>query len=234
MIDVAERTLRGIGLLSALQPASLRLIETACTWRRVGAGQRLIDHNDTSDDVFFIVSGSLRIIIYAPNGRAVLFRAMKPGDVIGQLSALDGKPRSASAEATSSALVAQMSGRAFRALVEREPALARALLSQSIAYVRELSSRIYEFSSLAVIERVHAELLRLAQEAGVDGNTVVITPAPRHADIANRIATHREAVSRELSRLGRMGLIERQGKSLVVCDLQMLIRIAGGSIATAL
>ena len=226
MVDVAERTLRGIGLLSALQAASLRSLEKACTWRRVGAGQRLINHDDTSDDVFFIVSGSLRIIIYAPNGRAVLFRAMKPGDVIGQFSALDGKPRSASAEATMPALVAQMSGRAFRALVEREPAVTRALLSQSIAYVRELSARIYEFSSLAVIERVHGELLRLGQDARPDGNRAVIAPAPRHADIANRIATHREAVSREMSRLARMGLLERRGKALVIADMAALARLA--------
>jgi CRP/FNR family transcriptional regulator, cyclic AMP receptor protein len=226
MVHSADKSLQGIPLLRDLPTAARGALERSCTWRQLAAGQRLIDHDDRSDDVYFLVDGTLRIIIYAPNGRAVLFRAMAPGGVIGEFSALDGKPRSASVEATAPALVASLPGTAFRALVAREPAIALALLHQSIAYVRELSARIYQFSSLAVIERIHTELLRLGQEATVTGNQAIIDPAPRHVDIADRIATHREAISRELSQLARMGLVERRGKALVIKDMAALERLA--------
>lgn len=225
MAATPVRTLRGVPLLRGLSVDAMAELEQACVWRRLAVGRALIAHDDSSDDVFFLVEGSLRVIIYAPNGRAVLFRSMAPGGVIGELSALDGKPRSASVEAASAALVAQLGGHAFRALVDREPSVALALLHQSIAYVRELSSRIYAFSSLAVGNRIQAELLRIGRESEPTGNIAVIEPPPRHADIANRIATHREAVSRELSRLSRDGLLQRRGKALVITDLERLQRL---------
>jgi CRP/FNR family transcriptional regulator, cyclic AMP receptor protein len=91
------------------------------------------------------------------------------------------------------------------------------------------SARIYAFSSLAVIDRVHGELLRLGREAGPICNQAIIDPAPRHVDIANRISTHREGVSRELSQLTRMGLLERRGKALVIKDMAALERLAKGA-----
>jgi CRP/FNR family transcriptional regulator, cyclic AMP receptor protein len=228
MARIEHRSLSAVALLRGLSATALSSLERDCTWRKLVPEQRLINHDDTSDDVFFLAEGALRVIIYAPNGRAVLFRSMSPGDVIGEQSALDGKPRSASVEATTPAVVAQLGGAAFRALVAGEPSVALALLHQSIAYVRELSTRIYAFSSLAVIDRVHGELLRLGREAGPAGNQAIIDPAPRHVDIANRISTHREGVSRELSQLARMGLLERRGRALVLKDMAALERLANG------
>lgn len=225
MIGKMDKSLRGIALLRGVTDEALMSLERECVWRKLARKQQLIDHDDTSDDVYFLAQGSLRIVVYAPNGRAVLYRSMKPGDVIGELSALDGKPRSASVEATTKALVAQLAGPKFRALVAREPSVALALLHQSIAYVRELSERIYAFSSQAVINRIHAELLRIGQETAPAGYEAVIDPAPRHSDIASRISTHREAVSREMSRLSRIGLIERRGKALIIKDLAVLFQL---------
>ena len=113
-------------------------------------------------------------------------------------------------------------GQAFRDLVAREVTVAMALLQQSIRYVRELTDRVYEFSSLAVANRIQAELLRLAREVSADGNSVLLSPAPRHVDIADRVSTHREAVTRELGRLARIGIVERQGRRLRITDMKRL------------
>jgi CRP/FNR family transcriptional regulator, cyclic AMP receptor protein len=225
MAKADHKSLRAVALLKDIPAIKLAALERACTWRRLSPEQRMIDHDDPSDDVFFLVEGKLRVIIYAPNGRAVLFRSMAPGDVIGELSALDRKPRSASVEATSPALVAQLTGPLFRALVADEPSVALALLHQSVAYVRELSARIFAFSSQAVVNRVHAELLRMGNGTAIANNVAIIDPAPRHADIAGRISTHREGVSREMSQLARMGLIERRGRALVIKDVAALKKL---------
>jgi CRP-like cAMP-binding protein len=84
---------------------------------------------------------------------------------------------------------------------------------------------VVEFSTLGVDKRIHAELLRLAKGYPRNGALVEITHPPTRADIASRVGTRREAVTKELSRLSDMGLIERRGKSLVVRDLEPLSRM---------
>lgn len=72
-----------------------------------------------------------------------------------------------------------------------------------------LTTRVYDFSTLAVKNRIQAELLRLANLVPKDGKSARIFPAPTHGEIASRVSTHREAVTRELNRLCRIGVAER-------------------------
>ena len=88
--------------------------------------------------------------------------------------------------------------------------------------VRALTARIYEFSTLAVRNRIHAELLRLSRNETGGGNCGLIEPAPTHAELASRVATHREAVTRELRRLMKLGLLDKDGRGLVITDLERL------------
>ena len=91
--------------------------------------------------------------------------------------------------------------------------------------VRGLCERVVEFSTLGVKNRIHAELLRLANKHMQDENRAVISPAPTHADIASRVSTTREAVTREMSHLGQIGVIERRSGTLVVCDTAKLTQM---------
>ncbi|MGI9402896.1 MAG: helix-turn-helix domain-containing protein [Hyphomicrobium sp.] len=88
--------------------------------------------------------------------------------------------------------------------------------------IRTLTTRVYEFSTLAVNNRIQAEVLRLAHLVPREGKSARIVPAPTHAEIANRISTHREAVTRELNRLSRVGIIEKRGGELLVKDIDRL------------
>jgi CRP-like cAMP-binding protein len=90
-----------------------------------------------------------------------------------------------------------------------------------------MSRRVVEFSTLPVRHRVHAELLRLARIDATDParRDATIAPAPTNAEIASRISTHREAVSRELADLMRHGLIARRGGALVLRDVRALARM---------
>jgi CRP-like cAMP-binding protein len=99
------------------------------------------------------------------------------------------------------------------------------MLRRLVACVRELTERVFDFSTLGVQNRLHAELLRLAKQEGVKGNTVRIDPAPRHSDIAGRISTYREQVSRELSEMAKQGLVQRSGSALVIPDVARLERL---------
>ena len=115
-----------------------------------------------------------------------------------------------------------MTAKEFRKLLETEPAVAQAVLRELVRNVRSLTKRVYEFSTLAVNNRIQAELLRLASLAPREGKGARVHPAPTHAEIASRVSTHREAVTRELNRLARIGIIERQTGALIVRDLERL------------
>jgi CRP-like cAMP-binding protein len=110
-------------------------------------------------------------------------------------------------------------------ILESHPSATAIMLKQLTRQVRALTERVFEFSTLAVKNRIHAELLRLARDHMVDDVTAVIVPSPTHADIASRISTHREAVTRELTELSRQGLVERRHGSLVVRDVPRLERM---------
>jgi CRP-like cAMP-binding protein len=215
-------SLRGVPLFAALTPDARTQIEKRCAWRTYEAGEPIIDYLDQSDDVFFIVEGEARVSLYSVDGKAVTFTDLGSGELFGENAAIDGAPRSASIEALSKCLVASMPAGAFRALIQSEPTLAMFLLKKMVSKIRSLTTRVYEFSTLAVNNRIQAELLRLASLAPLKGTTAEIEPAPTHADIASRTSTHREAVSRELSRLSKIGLIERRGRALVVKDVKRL------------
>ena len=85
--------------------------------------------------------------------------------------------------------------------------------------------RVYELSTLQVSVRIQAELLREANLASQNGKSARIVPAPTHADIANRISTNREAVTREINRLVEIGIIERRTDSLWVGDIERLAQM---------
>jgi CRP/FNR family cyclic AMP-dependent transcriptional regulator len=228
-------SLESVPLFADLGPDELGSIEAACAWRHFEEGEDIVAYLDESDDVYFVVSGRARVVIYAASGKAVGFRDLLPGDMFGEYAAIDQAPRSASIEAQTACQVAVMPSEAFRALFHDQPAVCLALIRHLTKQLRSLTHRVYEFSTLAVNNRIQAELLRLAQEARsseeIETTTAVISPAPTHMEIAGRISSHREAVSRELSRLTREGLIERRGRSLIIKDvprLRRMVRTATG------
>jgi CRP-like cAMP-binding protein len=113
----------------------------------------------------------------------------------------------------------KMTQEEFSSALKQEPEFMMAIMRHLSQQVRALTSRVFEFSTLAVRNRVHAELLRMATPNGD------ISPTPTHEDFASRISTHREAVTRELSRLEELGLLVRQGRALRVKDMGVLRRL---------
>jgi CRP/FNR family cyclic AMP-dependent transcriptional regulator len=224
-VDQFENSLAGITIFAGLSVDSLARVQRRCSWRRYAAGEPIVDYLDSSDDVYFIISGEARVTIYSHAGKAVSFRELSPGDVFGEYPAISDGPRSASVEAQTGCLVASMSVGAFRELLKIEPSVAQALLPQLVTKIRALTKRVYEFSTLAVNNRIQAELLRLSSLAPREVNSARIAPAPTHMDIASRVSTHREAVTRELNRLSRIGIIERQRGALVVKDVNRLAQM---------
>lgn len=205
---------QGFPLFRDMTPEALSALAAACTMREHGPGEPVITHNDSTFDVFFLLSGKLRVSLYAADGQHVGFHEMGSGGMFGEISAVDGQPRSVSVETASACRIAMLPRQRFLSLIETTPSFAVAVARQLAAQVRRLTTRVFEFSTMAVRQRLRAELLRQAQPAA-DGSAV-IDPLPTHAELASRISTHREAVSREMAWLDGQGLVAKKGRSLVI------------------
>lgn len=175
--------------------------------------------------MYLIVSGQVRVTAFSAAGRQVTFGDMHAGEWFGDFAAIDGLSRSADVLAVEETLVASMKPAVYRRLLQEHPAVCDRMLRRLVSSIRELTERVFDFSTLGVQNRVHAELLRLARQAGVKGNTARIDPAPKHTDIAGQISTYREQVTRELSAMAKQGLLQRSGSALVIPDVARLERI---------
>lgn len=228
------RTLAGIEIFDDFAEADRRAIEAKCRWRRCKKGERILEHGSESREVFFIVRGAVNVVNDSPAGRHLTFATIGSGEYFGELSAIDGQPRSASVVAGEDTLLAVMPARDFLELLQSRADIAFRLLQRLTKMVRAGDLRIMELSTLAASHRAYAELLRMAEpDAGVPGRWVV-RPLPPLREIASRISTTRETVARALSQLYADGLVERSGRVLYITDrdkLQAFVRSrqAGGS-----
>ena len=214
--------------LSRLAEADRAALAARWTVRHYQRDEMIIAHDESGRDVFFVLEGRARATAFSERGRAVAYRDMEPGDIFGELAAIDGRARSASVVALEAMRAARLPEAAFRDIVDARPTFTWALLQHLSGEMRRMTDRIYEFSTLVVRKRLIRELLRLAEESEQAEGRAAIAPAPTHFDLAARISTHREAVSREMSALAKRKLIERRGGSLVIRDLAGLKALAGG------
>jgi CRP-like cAMP-binding protein len=216
---VTAETLCGIDMFAGLDTACRERIAGHFEGRRFQAKQQILSQSDSDCEAFFIVSGTVKIGVYSDAGKEVIFRELGAGRMFGELSAIDRSQRSAHVYALEDTAVAVLSSEDFRAITSEHPLVARRVMQFLCGIVRSLSIRVFEHDALPVNARVHAELLRLAQENMVDSHRAEISPTPTHVEFAAHIGTHREAVTKELNKMRKLGLVERMGRTLVVHDV---------------
>lgn len=223
----AERltALARVELLRGLSAAAIEALAADCRWREYDTGAAIIGQDDPDRDVYFVASGRVRVTFIAQNGREIAFRDLGEGASFGELSAIDGRMRSASVVALASTVLASVTREQFWLLLRAHASMTENLLKQLAKLIRDLTERVVDYSTLGVQNRIQAELVRMAREAGVSQNQAILAPIPRHADIASRVSTNREAVARELSQLARQGLIERHHDALVIHDVAQLLEM---------
>ena len=224
------QSLAGVELFKTLTPAERQAVERRCRWRTYEDGEQIIDRENDTQDVFFVVSGLTRVVNYSPGGREVSFDEIGPGGVFGELAAIDGRPRSAAIVARGQTVAASLSAAAFREVLETAPPVANALLRRLAAVIRESTDRIMDLSTLGAHNRIYAELLREAREADPKAfeqgaNQARIRPMPVHSNMAARVSTARETVARVLGDLTRKGIVERESDALRIVDINRLTQM---------
>jgi CRP-like cAMP-binding protein len=193
---------------------------------RAAKGRTLVEKSSRSAEVFFLLEGQAKVLLYSANGREVWVHDIGPGDMFGEIAILDGEPRSASIVASTDIAVAVMRASDFMACIENSPAAGLWLARHLASGMRRLTQQVFELSALNVRTRIHCELLRLARKGEPRNGGIELRPAPTHAELATRVGTHREAVTREMRALSDARIIRHARRSLIIVDLPRLEQAA--------
>jgi CRP/FNR family cyclic AMP-dependent transcriptional regulator len=219
-----HETLEKIEILRSLDAKAITALSRRCHWRHAKAKEWLLEQDDAGTDIFFLTSGVVRVMITPAPDREVILADVQAGGYFGEMSAIDGKPRSAGILAITDATIACMPAAVFREILHKHPQVSEHLLKQLVARIRMLDQRINEFSSMDVKHRIYAELLRRSRVDPTDERRAVVSPPPVHADIAARVSTRREMVARELKAIEREGLLTKRRGAFVITNVPELLQ----------
>jgi len=211
-----------IPLFSGLSPEYSGKMAKRCSWREYGEHELVIDIDDTSTDVRFVISGSVRIIVRIAVGKEVILGEMSEGSFFGEISAIDGSPRSANVTTLTNSRICTMPDTVFREVLRENPDISMKILVMFAERVRSLNMRLAEHSFLQAKHRLYSELLRLSKPRAAKQGHRIVSPPPTQKELAERIGTRREVVSRELNTLERNGHIEKARGGIIISNVPEL------------
>ncbi len=210
-------------LLSSLSPAELQLLAARTVRRSFSAGELVFSEGDPCAGLQFISRGKVRIFKSSASGREQVLAVNVPGESIAELPVFDGGAYPASALAMEDVEIAFISRQDFHAFCLEHPEVSLKVLTVVGARLRGLVNIIEELSFTTVRQRLVSTLLKLAESEGakIEGGIEIRLPAS-HQELANRLGTVRELISRNLMRLQAEGLLEVDARRIVVKDMKGL------------
>ncbi|MEE9334910.1 MAG: Crp/Fnr family transcriptional regulator [Granulosicoccaceae bacterium] len=221
MQRVTATTLATFDIFRGLSIQDRNYIAASMMLREYKHNELLISASDDRSEVFFLLSGTVRAHANSKAGKQVQYEDLSSGMMFGELSAIDDKPRGNDCIAVENATVAVMTSEVFYQVMQEYPTVMKAVLQRLAKLARKHIQRVYEFSTESVGTRVQLEIIRMIEDGSgfKKGASIQFDKVPTHADIASRISTHREAVTRELKRLERIGLIDWKPGRYAVHDI---------------
>jgi CRP-like cAMP-binding protein len=227
-MDTIETSLLAkVELFRDLDGPDLDAILAASHQLSFDAGSFLFYQDDPAEQVFFLVSGRVKLYQLSDDGQQVLMRVMTPGMLIAAISLVEGAVYPVSAETAEPSKVIAWSQENLLALVERIPRLALNAMKVLAGHVREFQNRYRELATERVERRLARTVLRLAGQVGRKTNEGILLDLPiTRQDLAEMSGTTLFTVSRILSQWENKELILSGRERLVIRFPHGLVRIA--------
>jgi len=208
--------LRKVPLFEGLTDEDLEAIAKVTISRTYDKDQIIILAEEEGDALFIIESGQVKVSIVSDD-REVILSLLGNGAMFGELSLLDGKPRSANVVATENTALYMVRRADFLQLIYKVPKIAIALLAELAARLRKTDRKIEGLALLDVTSRISETLLQLATDQGEQREEGIhLATRPTHQQLANMSGTTRETVSRVLKRLENQGYIVTKGRTITI------------------
>ncbi len=216
-------TLRGFDLFAGMNEEELKALDRISHMMRVKKGQLVFLPGDPGQSVFLLKTGRVKIARLSREGKEFIVEIVEPGEIFGELSLVAEGPQETMAEALEDSLLHIIPRADFEALLRQIPDLCLKVAKLIGLKLKRIESRLEDLVFRDVPGRVATLLLELSREYGIpDSRWVLLRIILSQREIANLIGASREMVNHTLSEFRQRGVIELEGRRLIIRRREVL------------
>ncbi|MBV2363445.1 Crp/Fnr family transcriptional regulator [Streptomonospora sp. S1-112] len=227
MVDETNEVLRKAPLFEALDEEGAAALRASVSEVRLGRGQTLFSEGDEGDRLYVILSGKMKLTRAAVDGRENLLSVLGPGEMFGELSLFDPRPRTASAVAVTDAVLAGLGHDDLRPFLAQQPQVSLQLLKALASRLRRTNDVMSDLVFTDVPGRVAGQLLDLAERFGKEGEDGLhVHHDLTQEELAQLVGASRETVNKALAEFALRGWLRIEAKAVVLLDVERMRRRA--------
>ena len=219
--------LRRAPLFATLDDEAFRLLTDELTEVGLSRGASVFREGDQGDQLYFIVSGKVKLGRTSPDGRESLLAILGPGELFGEMALFDPSPRTATATAVSETRLAGLKNESLNGLLRTRPEVSAQLLQALARRLRRTNDSLSDLVFSDVPGRVAKNLLQMAGRFGTrDGGVLRVTHDLTQEELAQLVGASRETVNKALADFAHRGWLRLEGKSVLILEPERLARRA--------
>jgi len=220
--------LKNIDLFRHLNDEEIRMIEQHTLMREIKKGEALYFEGASDHNIYILKKGTVKVTKITPHGREIILDIFKEGSIFGEMAFFESEERNESAEALEDGVLCIMRKGDFDQMVQRMPGLSIKIMKM-IGFRRcKIENKLLDLLFRTVEQRLAKTLLGLCDEFGVFHNDrYLIKIRLTHKDYAALVASTRETVTATFNKLREEGVIDFEGKYVVIKSLERVRGIAG-------
>lgn len=218
---------RSFAIFEGFEPEAMAMLDTIAHPRHWSAGETIFQRGDDGDYIVLVTEGRIKLSLITGSGRELTLRYAEAGDLLGELSLLDGAPRSADATSAAATRGLVILRSDFESLQSRFPQTASALIRYLVQKIRDTTDQLESIALFEIEARLARFLLLTIKQYFEDD----VPPAPQlrldlsQTELAGMLGASRPKVNRAIAALEEAGAITRTG-AVLSCDLDRLAMIA--------
>lgn len=218
--------LKLVPLFSTLSDEELDAISKLSNRIKYPKNNIIFIEKEEGNILYIILRGRVKVVKISESGEEIILAALNKGDFFGEMSLLDGKPRSATVISIEDSELMLIKSNHFEKVIEKHPRIALKLLKELTVRLRKADELIGNLALMNVKGRIAGLFIQLAKEHGQKTKEgVLIKSRPTHQEIANMVGATRETVSRILKQLEDNNYICMSGKDVIIFDEDYIRKI---------
>ena len=228
--DQVRDKLSQIWLFSELSPADLDLVVQITSRRRFEPKKTIVRQGDVEADLYCVLRGHVKVTSCDAHGKEIVINLLQAGDVFGEIAFLDGGARSATVTSMDQCELLIIRRADFILLLRKAPVIATTLLPALARLVRRLTRRAEDSAFLDVRARLAKCLGDLADTHGqpLGPQQIALKVKLSQQELGDMVQATRESVNKCLREWTREGIIQQNGRQLIIEDRQRLRELAAG------
>ena len=206
-------------LLIGLPIHVIQRVDQLCEFKHFTQNDLVAAREEENRSIFFVISGTYSVETTINQDQELRYADISANDFFGEIAAIDGLPRSADVRCRTAGEVAELQHHDFEGLLATEPLITLRLLKLFTTRLRQTNQRLQDFSTTTPSTRVIQQIISLVRQSPDNPGQWLISPTPKHDEIAAWTGTSKSFVSSILGQLMHDGLIMRRNRDLVILDL---------------